>query len=237
MRSPDEIFVERIACDLGAYVAWGETGNADARIVRGANHARITVASRLRGTPRGRWSMAHELAHWVLHRHIDADALDRIHGGGAIEGRDYKYEREADLFTSEFLMPRASFAPRCDAARPTLDDLDALGAEYGTSLTATGKRYARFAKAACALVECSDNVVKRAARSNAWRGVALRGRALEDASRAKALARGDSLAAGPHRVESAWGRDELGVEMTEHAIAVPESGAIVVWLWHAAARP
>lgn len=238
LEGPDAIVVERIACAERAYVSWGETGGADARVVRGANHARITVAAWQRGTPRGRWSMTHELAHWLLHKDVDAGALDRIHGGAgvAIDGREYKYEREADRFTAELLMPRGWFAPRCGAERPTVDDLDLLAAEYGTSLTATAKRYARFATAPCALVECEGPIVKRALRSSAWRGIALGGRPLEAGSFAAALARGESIAAGPRPVERAWGRERLGVEMTEHAMAIPESNTIIVWLWHAHAR-
>ena len=233
VRRPDEIFVERLACAERAYVRWCDTGSADARVLRGANHARIDIAERDRGTPRGRWSGAHEFAHWMLHRHVPADALDRIHGVGPIDGREFNYERQADQFTSELLMPRAWFAPLCTIAQPTIDDLDSLACDYGTSLTSTGKRFARFATSACAMLECWDGVVKRAARSERWRGVALQKRALEPGSRAYAIGRGESVASRPYVVETAWGCEALGVEMTEHVILIPESGVTLVWLWHA----
>jgi hypothetical protein len=31
----------------------------------------------------------------------------------------------------------------------------------------------------------------------------------------------------------AWGSKKLGVEMREEVALVPESGVVVVWLWHA----
>lgn len=230
--APDDIHVERIACAEGAIVAWGETGPADARVVHGAGHARVTVAARWRGTARGRWSIAHELAHWILHRHLGADALDRIHGEGVKEGRDHQYEREADAFASELLLPHALFAPRCEDDRPTVALLSALASEFGTSLTATGKRYATKApRAACAMLECKGGRVVRAARSLAWRGVAVQGRALEAGTLAVSLESGDRS-----RVvtDDTWGRGALGgVEMTEHAIVVPDSPWTLVWLWHA----
>ena len=69
--------------------------------------------------------------------------------------------------------------------------------------------------------------------SDSWRGVALKGRKLEEGSRPWALGRGERVASRPFRVERAWGSDAVGVEMTEHAIFVPESGTTLVWLWHA----
>jgi hypothetical protein len=44
--------------------------------------------------------------------------------------------------------------------------------------------------------------------------------------------RGDR-AAGCERVTGgAWGAEWLDGEMTEHAVAVPETGVVLVWLWH-----
>ena len=236
VRAPSDLHVERMACDEGAYVSWGETGGADAFIVHGPKTARICVAERLRGTPRGRWSLAHELAHWHLHRHLGADALARIHGRGVKTGRDFRYEREADAFVTELLMARDGFAPLCDHARPEVAHLDVLAAEHGTSTTATGKRYASLAsRAACALLECKDGVIQRATRSRAWRGEAVKGRQVEATTAVAALMGGHAIPPGPRAVHGdAWGHAALGdVEMTEHAIAIPESRSAIVWLWHA----
>ncbi len=72
-----------------------------------------------------RYDAAHELGHLVLHRH------------GSPQGREA--EREADIFASAFLMPRASViahAPRF----PTLADLVSLKRIWTTSVAALNYR-------------------------------------------------------------------------------------------------
>jgi hypothetical protein len=236
VRSPDDIHVERIACDEGAFVDWGETGSADARVVHCGTTALICVNRRLRRSARGRWSIAHELAHFLLGH--DPKAIERIHSGGAKTKEERQLERAADAFAAALLMPDFLFAPHCDHVRPTVPDLDDLAALFGTSLTATAKRYPQFARSGCAAVECSGDRIDRAHRSAAFRGVAVGRRALEPASAAFAIGRGDALSL-PRSVEGgAWGSAKLGgAEMTEHAILVPASGTTLVWLWHAAVAP
>jgi hypothetical protein len=175
-------------------VSFGETGGADARVMYCAHRESICVDARQQGTPRGRWSMAHELGHWLLHRALGADALDRIHARRELTGVEHRLEREVDIFGEELLMPEVLFAPRCDGECPRVPDLDALGREFGTSLAATGKRYAALAtRAACAFIECRDRKVKRATRSRAFRGAAIGGRELEPTTMAAALTRGESV--------------------------------------------
>jgi hypothetical protein len=235
IRHPDDLHIGRLAQDLGASVAFRDTGGADGRIVRSKQKALICVNERDRGTPRGRWTAGHEVAH--LHLHPDHDATDRIHGTGPKSGRDHQVEREADAFTAELFMSAEIFGPRCDAKEPTIATLDRLGEEFGTSLTSTGKRYTQFASAACALLECRDGVVLRAARSASFRGVAKARRALETGTAAYRLSCGERAASEAARVTGrVWGSDKLGVEMTEHAILIAESGAVLVWLWHAPVR-
>ena len=234
---PDDIHVARIAHDAGATVVFRETGGADGRLVRAGNRAFICIDENAQGTARARWTAAHELGHFLLHGGYDA--LDRIHSGGPKSGRDYQIEREADAFAAELLMCEAMFAPLCRLEQPTIVALLVLAAEFGTSLTSTGKRFAELATAACALVECArvaSNAgrVKRATRSATFRGEAKQRRALEEQTCAARIFRGETEPRGPERVTSgAWGSEHLAVEMTEHAIWVAESDSALVWLWHA----
>ena len=234
LRSPAAIHIERIAFRLGAAVFWGATGGADAHVTRGRDYAYICVDQRQKGTPRGRFSIAHELGHWLLHRHVDAEAFERIHSGGAKTGRDYNYEAEANTFASHALTPDVVFAPMCRAARPTVADVDAVARPFGVSLMVCGHRFAEVAPSACAFVESYGGKISRVTRSSAFRGVAVGRRKLEVGSAAYALANGGASDLGARVVRGgAWGCDAIGgVEMIEHAIAIPESGAVVTWLWH-----
>ena len=234
-RSPDDIHLERIAFDEGAIVVWGETGRADARVVHCGGIAYICVSHRLRHTGRGRWSIAHELGHFLLGH--DPNTIERIHAGGAKGEEEHKMERAADAFAAALLMPDFLFAPLCDHARPTIEDIEALAAMFGTSLTATMKRYVVFARSGCAALECANDRVDRAHRSDTFRGVAVGRRAIERTSAAFGL-RAGAASSFPRAVCGAWGIEKLGgVEMTEHAILIPANGAVLVWLWHAPAAP
>jgi hypothetical protein len=93
---------------------------------------------------------------------------------------------------------------------------------------------------ACAFVESYGEEIHKATRSASFRGEAFARRALEASTMAAALSRGEPVEPGPRFVtDGAWGRGRLrarrcgaDVEMTEHAIVVPESGAILAWVWH-----
>ena len=236
IRSADDIHVGRILDAFGASLTYGDTGTGDGRIVRAGKVALICVNIALEGTPRGRWTAAHELGHLILHEGYDA--FDRLHGTGPKMPQDYQADREADAFAAELLMPERLFAPRCKDRRPTIDSIVALAAEFGTSLTATAKRYAQYASAACALVECKivpekGAIISQSERSSAFRGVAVKRRRVEGETVAARLLRGEVTEADVEPVTNGtWGSARLDAEMTEHAILVVESGGVLSWLWH-----
>jgi Zn-dependent peptidase ImmA (M78 family) len=234
VREPDDIHIARIAALAGAGVIYGATGSSDARMVRAGDRAWICVDERSWGTPRGRWSVAHELAHFVLHD-ASGDAIARVHAGAERTGRGYQLEREADAFAGEVLMPTWLFSRWCFARRPTLADIDALADRFGTSRTATARRYVELSEVACAFVEIRAGRVTRVARSRSFRGKAVQRREVEAASRAAAALRGEAVAEEAVRVTGgAWGSAKLGVEMVEQVVAVPEAGLVLAWLWHEA---
>jgi hypothetical protein len=230
--SPDDICVTRFAAAFGARVSYGAGASADGRTVHSGGKSWISIDLETLGSERARFTIAHELAHLVLHP--NADAIERIHGGGPKLRMDHQYEREADAFAAELLLPEHLFACRaCDEA-PTLDHILELGRDFGTSLQATGRRYTTFATSACALVESDDGFVFNAAKSTSFRGMAFKNRYLEASSIAAAVTRGDL--AGTERamaVTDAWGRRKIRAHMTEDVVIVPESGVVAAWLWHA----
>jgi len=232
VREPDDIHVARIAAQAGAHVVYVTVNQADAAAVHAAGRGRILIDEAWRGTFRARWSIAHELGHFLLHP--DVDAIARIHGGGPQLRSDNRYEKEANAFAAQFIMPDFLFGERCCHAHPTIEHVRELGIEYGASLQAAGRRYATLTKSACAFVEIdAGGVIYHPERSPAFRGVAVRGREVEEATIAAAVLRGEAVR-GSGRVEGGlWGSGKLGVEMMEHAEIVPESSIVVAWLWHA----
>ena len=223
---PSDLRVELAAAELDGYVVPSAEVAGDARVVRANGVALIVIAASIEGTPRARFSIAHELGHLLLHP--DVDALARIHGLPRSKRYEFDVEREADAFASEWLLPHALFARMCGAARPILDDVADVARAFGTSLTATAKRWAELAPTACALVESKAGRVRHFTRSQAFRAKVVRRRAIEDG----ACVAETSIRA-PHSVGGAWGGAAAGVEIFEQSVRVPDTDVVLTWLWHA----
>jgi hypothetical protein len=131
---------------------------------------------------RARFTLAHELGHYLVHRHLagqdgfacSADEIAR----GQVAGRDI--EREADEFAAALLMPlddfRRQVGPR-DAA--DLHLLSAFSARYGTSLVATVLRWLSYTERRAVLVVARDGFIdwSRSSEAALRTGAYLRTRA------------------------------------------------------------
>lgn len=102
----------------------------------------LVVSNSTASPGRRRFTVAHEVAHYLLHR-------DRIPPQGIFckeedvsrrGGKDI--EKEADTFAAALLMPLHDLRRQIDPkAKPTLADLGALAERYGVSLTAATLRW------------------------------------------------------------------------------------------------
>jgi len=231
IESPREIEVELMAWHLGASVVWRDAGSADARVVCAGGRAYIAVAKEARGTPRARFSIAHELGHWLMHR--DLDAIARIHGRAPSEERDFAAERDADRFGSHVLVPGALAAPMCKAvARPSLADVGDLAWTFRVSLSVAGQRWPRMTDAPCAFFEARAGILRRVRRSTAFGGVAVERRAIEEGTLAHDVLRG-AAEPGARVHEAAWGAAKAGRAIVEECVAAAP-GVVVGWLAHEA---
>lgn len=135
---PDEIDVEAIAWRLGARVKYERLEHCEARIV-GANDAAIITVNQRASAERQRFSICHELGHWIYHRRrmllCSADDIERP------SAESNNLERVADRFASELLMPAYLFAPLAASfGRPSMHAVQKLAEIFKTSQTATAIR-------------------------------------------------------------------------------------------------
>lgn len=111
----------------------------DARIVGMGDRGVLTVNS-AQGLARQRFSLAHELGHWQLHRGrlmlCHAEEID----GTVSEARGL--EVDADRYAAALLMPRFLFEPAAAALgnRPPWAMAESLAGQFQTSLLATALR-------------------------------------------------------------------------------------------------
>lgn len=113
----------------------------EARLVGYGNKAIATIKTDS-DARRKRFSIAHELGHWNLHRgrSFECRVTDLIDGYVAKP----QQEREADAYASELLMPTYMFAPlAAKVKRPTFDAVIELAELFNTSVTATAIRFAK----------------------------------------------------------------------------------------------
>lgn len=138
INSVDDLDVEAIALDAGIEVVYEALSGCEATLVGVGDRAIATInPSGYRG--RERFSVGHEVGHWMLHRgrsfRCRVDAVEDNFSSSAV------LEKEADTFASHLLMPAALFQAAIQGAeRPNFKQLGEVAALFDTSLTATALR-------------------------------------------------------------------------------------------------
>src|SRR3954469_20232810 len=117
---PEEIDLEALAQYVGATVTRAPMLGAEARIIGLDDQAIITVNQDSIIT-RQRFSIAHELGHWMYDR-------GRIDFTCAVETQERFYtgtdkESLANEFATELLLPSGMFTPRLSKRAPTLETI------------------------------------------------------------------------------------------------------------------
>lgn len=146
-----------------------EPMNADGRIIHGKKRSMIKVNSLIKYVGRRRFTIAHELGHFEMHRdypiHSDLKSLNWF--DNALKSLKYgKQELEANEFASEFLMPSKLFKKEVEnlAFSPSL--LRMLSDKYKTSITSIAFKFVELDIYPICVFFLSDGVVKYWKKSN-----------------------------------------------------------------------
>ena len=136
---PEQIELDVIAWTRGLEIEFRHMNGCDARIVGRGDRGVLTVNSRQ--TPeRQRFSVAHELGHWELHR--GALMLCRDDDIDIPRAQARAHERDADAFAAALLMPAYLFVPAFEesTSRDPWRTVMRLSEVFRTSLLATAFR-------------------------------------------------------------------------------------------------
>lgn len=137
--SPAGIDLETIAWSCGLTVRYAPLNGCDARIVGMGDRGVLTINS-AQAPARQRFSLAHELGHWHLHRgRLMLCRAEEIEGPVS-EARGL--EVDADHFAAALLMPRFLFEPAAAALsrKAPWAMVESLASQFQTSLLATALR-------------------------------------------------------------------------------------------------
>ena len=122
-----------------------------------------------------RFTLAHELGHYLVHRHLhgefNCNEADTLHW----ESPEKQMENQANEFASCLLMPRPDFEAQIGSGTIDLDVLGACSHRYGVSLTAAILKWLEFTSTRSVLVMSRNGRVQwaRGSESGKWISIAL----------------------------------------------------------------
>ena len=132
--APQHIDLEGIAADHHAKVVYRHLGGCEARLVASAEQAVISVnPSNYEG--RQRFSLAHELAHWICDRNTGTFLCAKSDIGPQ-NAEAKSVEAYANSYASQLILPDYLVAPWVQDKKANLDVATSLAKDFGASLTA-----------------------------------------------------------------------------------------------------
>jgi Zn-dependent peptidase ImmA (M78 family) len=143
-----------IARQIGLRIREVEADGFDGTLVRAKEAAKgiIAVNSAIREFTRKRFTIGHEIGHYLIphHRNLQnvcrSQDIERWHSGVA------SAEQEANQFSAELLLPRKMVGPLLGLSNPSLRRISEVAREFSTSLSATIYRYLDLTELACCMV-------------------------------------------------------------------------------------
>ena len=136
--------VESIAEDLlGLRIEEADLGDCSGILIPSERLIRVNASEAMSGdtpTRRIRFTIAHELGHWICHARGSDDAPTYCRSQDLAEDADRALEREANVFGAELLMPEAAVRE----AWATFQDAQGLAVRFGVSALAAQWRLYSF---------------------------------------------------------------------------------------------
>jgi len=148
---PEHIDLDELAAAHGVEVRYRQLDGCAARLVVLGDRGIISVKQDIRNPGRQRFSLAHELAHWMC----DRKAGGRMCVADDISPRNTEAmgrEAEANSYASQLVLPDYLAAPRAKAIPFTLDGAQDLAKTFRSSLTAAALKLLRHSEHPTALV-------------------------------------------------------------------------------------
>ena len=150
-----------------------KTKGVSGMLLRHGDNFGILYATHIHNDGFQRFSVGHELGHFFLDGHIDHVLRRGTNSHTSMAGSrlaDF-YEREADYFSAELLMPSSLCQHLLSVLEPGLSAIEAMSAACQTSLSATAIQYARLVKEPVAVIGSTLGVVDYCFLSRALRTI------------------------------------------------------------------
>lgn len=154
-------YLEEIAWTRNVMVQHHPLQGAEARLAVLGSQGIITVSTSINYIPRKRFSIAHELGHFELHRYrgLLSCMAEDIYNPPVQQIR-HPLEQQANEFAAHLLLPDRFLKVLCEKEEPSIHLIQNLANVFNTSLTATAWRYTQVCEDPIAVVLSRDNMVR-----------------------------------------------------------------------------
>lgn len=139
---PEHIDLDTIAAAEGVAVRYRPLSGCEARLVVVNDRGIISVKPNAINIGRQRFSLAHELAHWMRDRHSGGALCSSDDISPSDMGARSK-ETEANAYASQLILPDYLVAPKASVLAPTLDATQTLASTFKSSMTAAAIKLVR----------------------------------------------------------------------------------------------
>lgn len=170
-----DLSMDLLVSGLGATLIMEPLKNSDGKIVRGNCKTLIKVNSEIPYEEKKRFTIAHELGHYLLHDKLDLevhnDNSNTLNWFQSTEKQAKKgiQEWEANDFATELLMPKDLFIQECKGKPFSPQLLQYLSKRFKTSLTSTAYRYMSLDLHPILIVSIHNKIVKYWSKSDNWK--------------------------------------------------------------------
>ncbi len=182
----------------------------------------IVINPGIRESGRKRFTIAHEVGHYVLLHNLGAPSICSLGDVGTWR-RDSSIERAADIFAAELLLPEQEVRSIVCEQGVTIRTAELIKNTFDASLTAAAFRCVELTQQECAFVVTVNGVVKYYEPSASWSYRILTKRAPAKSTMARELLDNPATLELCGMVSvGAWVKEsgyiEQGVELWEHSI-------------------
>lgn len=166
--SPNEYTLDEIIDWIdGPVVNYESMNNAEGRLIVGDEISLITINSNLGNEGRIRFTISHEIGHYLMHKEkrFHVDDIDSLMQWNEY----YKMESEANYFAAELLMPTNVFNEVTYKKMFSKKLIEELSNLFQTSVTSTAIRYAEEGYDPVLLVCIKDGEIKWFKKNNEFK--------------------------------------------------------------------
>lgn len=128
----------------------------------------INISSNIRELTRRRFTIAHELGHFLITSHVNNYECSSYDTNNYLDTTKPQ-EIEANKFAAELLMPEYYFKKEIQMRDPSYDLFQLLTDKFGSSLTSTLIRYKDFTDESIAIVKSENAVIQWVLKSEEFK--------------------------------------------------------------------